>query len=937
MGRNKKSGNRGLSAQNSERDKKLQNEYNTFLENFQSLLHLEAPSSSSLTHDERSTREAFADSLENLANCLESKKRKGSINQIAFELMNIENAAARMRICAEAFSSGLSTRKAPLRKFQSLKSSVKEMNRITKEIDYIHPVDFVEITLRASSFISQYNDQIDLDKHIVSSCIESLSCLYDSSVMPLMQDELERIKNINAYLATTPLYDELKTNAIAIREKIMIDSQLYEVNLDLIEEMRDALEKSKCEDPPLPLSNENSLVGDFNTEEKIKTSTKTYSSRQKNVAMSTQFTKNRYNDMLQATSLTQAVDLFISHDDKDIFTSDISSRCLLLTGPSGYGKSFLCNHIYNKITENNRLKEFSKSQCHVIFPKLPVDLMGQIVGESEEILLSFFIKLFETRSSCPSSKCILILDGIDHILGSAFGETSSIQSATHATNDTLLISRLRASFTKLMDYMKCHHKYENKNDIDVCKDEKMKYLLICTSRTSGDGISERFDKIFKMEPPNDVQRESIIRSCLLHLPPGKELENSDELRQSQTSNENDIFSRIISCTVGRSAAEISQICREVITMSSSQENQFLKPNGHGNNHFVLKKRLSTMDKLLHNMTPESITGGALDGIVDINIYTSKDLVVKNGSALKAECPLFGDQMSEAWNQLKSIIVTPLCQAHDLDDLLYGNTNKGKRVHQGGKIICAGVLLTGPPGSGKTELAKHCSRFSTQILPSVKLLDVSCTSLVHKEVGGTERAIEKLFSAAKAAAPCILLLDGIENIASVRGNDNTSEGTMDRALSTLLIEMDGVDDATQNSSNKTGHRVAIVGITHDPNLIDPALRRPGRLEKCITLTHPDSKARSKIFMKEAEKLPLDFSAASFIEPKNIQELSDYVAYQTSGRSAAGIKSVCAEAAMFCIRDNIEGLDAMGTEILVKNSRPTICHKHILSALELSRVG
>ena len=143
-------------------------------------------------------------------------------------------------------------------------------------------------------------------------------------------------------------------------------------------------------------------------------------------------------------------------------------------------------------------------------------------------------------------------------------------------------------------------------------------------------------------------------------------------------------------------------------------------------------------------------------------------------------------------------------------------------------------LNNPLGSviflvfGKTVLAYHCAAVAAGIIPSIKLIDVTCTSLIQKELRGLGRGIQKLFATARAAAPCILLLDGIENIAPVRGHDNTTEGTMDRVLSTLLTEMDGISNTTdqagyQNGMEANGNSVVIIGVTHNSSSwIDPAL-------------------------------------------------------------------------------------------------------------------
>jgi transitional endoplasmic reticulum ATPase len=258
---------------------------------------------------------------------------------------------------------------------------------------------------------------------------------------------------------------------------------------------------------------------------------------------------------------------------------------------------------------------------------------------------------------------------------------------------------------------------------------------------------------------------------------------------------------------------------------------------------------------------------------------------------------------EAWEEMKALIVMPLCQANALDELLYGAGKEGR------KTVCGGVLLVGKPGCGKSRLAYHCASVAASLVPSMTLLDVSCTSLVHKEVGGSERALRHLFSSARAAAPCILLMDGIENIAAVRGHDNTTEGTMDRILSTLLVELDGVDSQSDGAG-----KIAVIGITHNERWIDPALRRPGRLEKVIVLRNPDYDARLQIVQKEFRSLPR--AGAPVIDTS---DLASYVASHTDGMSGAEVLALCREARMEsvreCIRQNKE-LDEFEGSIITR---------------------
>uniref|UniRef100_A0A6T8IJ09 AAA+ ATPase domain-containing protein n=1 Tax=Proboscia inermis TaxID=420281 RepID=A0A6T8IJ09_9STRA len=346
----------------------------------------------------------------------------------------------------------------------------------------------------------------------------------------------------------------------------------------------------------------------------------------------------------------------------------------------------------------------------------------------------------------------------------------------------------------------------------------------------------------------------------------------------------------------------------------------------------MKQHLLAMKRALISLPPESVRSKRQDGVFDMTVLSSKELLLLGENSNDKECwksatttlnkeepnlPLFGNDACKAWDTLKGLIVIPLCLSNRLDELLYhggggGGKTEGNSNSCGGKIVVAGTLLTGPPGSGKTALAHHCAAVAVSIVPSTRLLCVSCTSLIHKEVGGSERAIQSMFTAAKLAAPCILLLDGIENIAGVRGNDMTTEGTMDRMLSTLLTEMDGVETeegGTINNDDDRG-RVAVIGITHNPDWVDPAVRRPGRLEKCITLGLPDYDARVGIAQKHLRDMPLDFNDASFFEPKNKGDLAAYIAMQSTGWTAADLIAVCADAAMIGIRDMITKLTDEG---------------------------
>jgi len=200
-----------------------------------------------------------------------------------------------------------------------------------------------------------------------------------------------------------------------------------------------------------------------------------------------------------------------------------------------------------------------------------------------------------------------------------------------------------------------------------------------------------------------------------------------------------------------------------------------------------------------------------DGLADMQVHTSRDL-----QSWREPTPPFASSET-AWPLLISTISAPLCHAKKLASML-GTT----------RAITHGLLLTGPSGSGKTTLAWKLAAHVAQQLPNVQFIVVSCNSLIHKEVGRSEEAIQHVFQAMTASqSPCMLLLDHLEVIATVRGNDTTTEGTMDRVLSTLLVEMDGLESRDSP--------LAVVGVTQHEEWIDPAVRRPGRLSRTIQLS------------------------------------------------------------------------------------------------------
>jgi len=198
------------------------------------------------------------------------------------------------------------------------------------------------------------------------------------------------------------------------------------------------------------------------------------------------------------------------------------------------------------------------------------------------------------------------------------------------------------------------------------------------------------------------------------------------------------------------------------------------------------------------------------------------------------------------------------------------------LKQAGVGAPKGILLVGPPGCGKTMLAKALATES-----KVNFISIKGPALLSKYVGESERQIRDIFKKARQAAPCIVFFDEIDAMMPTRGGEGAdSSGVTDRVLSQFLVEMDGVEDLKG---------VMVLGATNRLDRLDPALLRPGRFDKIVALPLPDEHARLEIFKVRLRGRPLAHDL-------NIPELAS----KSKGMSGAQIAAVCDRAAWRAVR-------------------------------------
>ncbi len=190
----------------------------------------------------------------------------------------------------------------------------------------------------------------------------------------------------------------------------------------------------------------------------------------------------------------------------------------------------------------------------------------------------------------------------------------------------------------------------------------------------------------------------------------------------------------------------------------------------------------------------------------------------------------------------------------------------------------GVLLYGPPGCGKTYLVRALAGSG-----QANVLAVKGAELLSKWVGDSERAVRELFRRARDAAPALVFLDEIDALAPVRGQ-STDGGTTDRVVAALLTELDGLEQLRD---------VVVIGATNRPDLVDPALLRPGRLERLVYVPPPDADARRLILLAAAKHTPL---------AKDVDLAA--TATETDGYSAADCAALIREAALVAMRESLD---------------------------------
>ncbi len=353
-----------------------------------------------------------------------------------------------------------------------------------------------------------------------------------------------------------------------------------------------------------------------------------------------------------------------------------------------------------------------------------------------------------------------------------------------------------------------------------------------------------------------------------------------------------------------------QELREQYALLSEDAKQLMTEKMYLENELSqLKKRINRLDEEIRSLrTPPYIIGNVQDMIGEKVVVRSSNgtifLVSKNpridSSKIKPGARVSMNQdtlavidiLDEAFDPLVSgaeIIEKPTITYSDLGgldeqikeirDAIELSLDKPEEFKKFGIHAPKGVLLTGPPGTGKTMLAKAVANQT-----NATFLGLVGSELAQKYIGEGGRMVRELFALARKKAPCIIFIDEIDAIGSKRLDSSTSgDREVQRTLMQLLSELDGFDSLED---------VKVIAATNRPELLDKALLRPGRFDKIVDIPLPSIEGREAIFKILAKDMPLD-SKVDFAKLSII----------TEGYSGAELKAITLDVGMNAISSGV----------------------------------
>ena len=519
---------------------------------------------------------------------------------------------------------------------------------------------------------------------------------------------------------------------------------------------------------------------------------------------------------------------------------------VLLYGPPGTGKTLLAKAVANE------------ANAHFIAINGP-EIMSKYYGESEERLREVFK---EAEENAPS---IIFIDEIDAIAPKREEVTGEVEK------------RVVSQLLTLMDGLKSRGK------VIVIGATNRPDALDPALRRPG-----RFDREIEVGVPDKQGRKEILQIHTRGMPLEPEYDRRSVLR-------------VLNSLKNREAFDKERIEEMIQKIENAKEESDIKITLKEDGELYKEVRARLIDSMLEELAEKThgFVGADLAALAREAAMVVLRRLITEGKVNPEEEKIPPEVLQELkvtkndfYEALKMIepsalrevlIEVPNVRWDDIGGL--GNVKQElkeavewplkypKAFQRLGITPPKGILLYGPPGTGKTLLAKAVANES-----EANFIGIRGPEVLSKWVGESEKRIREIFRKARQAAPTVVFIDEVDSIAPMRGGEG--DRVTDRLINQLLTEMDGIEE---NSG------VVVIAATNRPDILDPALLRPGRFDRLVLVPAPDEKARLEILKVHTRRVPL----ASDV---SLQEL----AKKTEGYSGADLAALVREAAFVALR-------------------------------------
>lgn len=509
-------------------------------------------------------------------------------------------------------------------------------------------------------------------------------------------------------------------------------------------------------------------------------------------------------------------------------------RGVLLHGPPGCGKTALANAIAN--------------ECGVAFIKVSApEIVSGMSGESEAKVRQLF------QEAVAVAPCIVFIDEIDAI--------APKRETAQREMERRIVAQMLTCLDDLAESAHCHGGSSDVGQPCTTNNKPKKHVVVIGATNRPDALDPalrragRFDREISLGIPSEGARCAILRVLARRLRLDGDLD----------------FVAVAKKTPGFVGADLAALMKESAALAVQRIFKMLDAQrqhdalAEGGRESILENRRLGQGPL----TPEELQGLAITACdFEGAIQKVQPSVRREGFATTPDVT-WADvgSLADIREELTFSITEPIARPEVFEAM--------------GLSAAAGVLLFGPPGCGKTLVAKAAAAES-----GANFISIKGPELLNKYVGESERAVRQLFSRAKAAAPCVLFFDELDALAPRRGGGSDGgNAAAERLVNQLLTEMDGID-------GRAG--VYIVAATNRPDIIDPALLRPGRLDKILYVPLPPAEGRASILTTLTRKNPL--SPDVNIEAMGLSD-------SLSGFSGADLAALVREACVVAIKESM----------------------------------